>query len=147
MTFVQCAAGLSASHRAGGFEAELRQVAERVLEIRRQRRFLVAGVQGRFADGGRCLEMKDVSHGRTKITGIERKPVPVKKKKRKLCVLKQTRARSYSGRAEVVVKVDVLAEEVDHQGISRRPFFRFLLRLVVVCAANNKTQPMLHHVT
>lgn len=92
MTFVQCAAGLSASHRAGGFEAELRQVAERVLEIRRQRRFLVAGVQGRFADGGRCLEMKDVSHGRTKITGIERKPVPVKKKKKKAVCIKANRS-------------------------------------------------------
>lgn len=56
------AAGLFlASHRAGRFEAELRQVAERILEICWQRRFLVAGVQGRFADGGGCLEMTDMS--------------------------------------------------------------------------------------
>lgn len=64
------------SHRAGGFEAELRQVAERIMKIRRQRGFLVAGVQGRFTDGGRCLEMKRQTYeswGRGKKKGKKEK--------------------------------------------------------------------------
>lgn len=51
------------SHRVGRFEAELRQVAEWILEICRQRGFLVARVQGRFTDGGCCLEMTGMSQG------------------------------------------------------------------------------------
>lgn len=51
------------SHRAGRFEAELRQVAEWILEICRKCRFLVAGVQGGFTDGGRRLEITYESWG------------------------------------------------------------------------------------
>lgn len=56
---------------------------------------------------------------------------------------------SYSGRVEVVVKVDVLAE-VDHQGIFRCPLFSFLLWLVILYMMKNKnknTCNMLHQVT